>query len=722
MCLTSIEELVARSAKAPPDLVRFFLRHRLDRFPLLLQRLDELGGLLPVARVDQRLDARGELLLLHQVGAALLVEDGEGGARALVHLIGGGLEALPSCSCFSFVVGPAAFQSTCSCLSAVAAFGRLVSSSSASALAQSASSLGTLAQRFQSSASWSSLTRARSLSRAACQRAFSGAASRPRGPSASNACCARLMASLARLTSSAVTASSAGQRRQPPGWPSLLRRDARALPPFGVALLALAKEEERKRRDAEKAEARARRDAEEKANLERLTTLANELEAVTTDDPKRGADAIKRAQQAFDALGPLSRDAAGEKARWQAARDKLRARVSELYEADEWKRWANVPKLEALCAKAEALLEETDLPKAAAALKTLHVEWKAVGFTSKEKQEALWQRFKTAADQVHERSRAHFAVLDEQRGANLAKKEELAARVEALADSSDWKETAELIKALQEEWKALGPVPKEKGDEVWKRFRGACDRFFDRRKAHFEAGDAERSANLSKLETLIASVERLAASTDWKRTGDEIKALQAEWKTVGPAPRDKSEDAWKRFRAACDRFFDARKIHFDKLDEERGANLKAKELLCEKVEALGDAPPDGGDRGRQGAAGRVAHRRPRAEGRRRRRVESLPRRLRQDLTIACAAPRRRRRPHRPQRRQTSPPPPAGQRRSWATSWPTSSRSSARNTVRWQRVSSVHSDEQSSVSRSPRATDCASHAILLRASGACISSR
>ena len=367
------------------------------------------------------------------------------------------------------------------------------------------------------------------------------------------------------------------------------------------------REEERQRREAEKAEARAKREAEEKANLERLVELANALEAVVVDDAKRGADALKRAQQAFDALGPLGRDAAAHKTRWQTARDKLRVRVNELYEAEEWKRWANVPKLEALCAKAEALLEETDLKKAAAELKQLHVDWKAAGPTTKEKQEQLWQRFKAAADEVHERTRAHFAVLDEQRGANLAKKEELAARVEALADSSDWKETSELIKALQEEWKAVGPVPKEKADEVWKRFRGACDKFFDRRKAHFEAGDAERAANLAKQETLVAAVEKLAASTDWahpakpgaqsaaiqiKRTGDEIKRLQAEWKAIGPAPRDKADEVWKRFRGACDQFFDARKAHFDKLDEERGANLKAKELLCEKVEALAGAPAD----------------------------------------------------------------------------------------------------------------------------------
>ncbi|MGZ3440240.1 MAG: DUF349 domain-containing protein [Polyangia bacterium] len=351
-------------------------------------------------------------------------------------------------------------------------------------------------------------------------------------------------------------------------------------------------EEERKQREADKAAARARREEEEKANAQRLVELAVELEAVVTDDIKRATDALKRAQHAFDALGPLPRDASPTKARWQAARDKLRARVQELFEAEDWKRWANVPKLEALCKQAEALLEETDLKKAATELKQLHVDWKSAGPTTKDKQAELWQRFKVAADQVHERTRAHFAVLDEQRGTNLAKKEELAARVEALVDSSDWKETAELIKALQEEWKAVGPVPKEKADDLWKRFRGACDKFFDRRKAAFEAGDAERSANLARQEALIVAVEKLADSTDWKRTADEIKQLQADWKSIGAVPRDKAEETWKRFRGACDKFFDARTLAFAKLDEERGANLKAKELLCEKVEALAAAPAD----------------------------------------------------------------------------------------------------------------------------------
>ncbi len=350
------------------------------------------------------------------------------------------------------------------------------------------------------------------------------------------------------------------------------------------------REEEAKRREAERAEARARREADEKANLVRLEQLATDLDALVIEDLKRGGEALKKAQQAFDALVPLGRDALPAKERWQTAQAKQRARMNELREAEDWKRWSLVPKLEALCVRAEKLLELTDNKQMAADLKVLQTEWKAIGPTTKEKQDQLWARFKAAADQIFERNRAFYATLDEASAGNLAKKEELAARVEALVDAPDFKETSELIKALQEEWKAVGHVPKEKGDAVWKRFRGACDKFFDRRKQHFEAGDVERQANLAKQETLIAAVEKLATSTDWKRTGDEIKQLQADWKAVGPVPRDKSEATWKRFRAGCDTFFAARSAHWAKLDEERAENLKAKQLLCEKVEALAEAP------------------------------------------------------------------------------------------------------------------------------------
>jgi hypothetical protein len=228
----------------------------------------------------------------------------------------------------------------------------------------------------------------------------------------------------------------------------------------------------------------------------------------------------------------------------------------------------------------------TDAKQAAKELKAAQAEWKSVGPAPREKHEALWERFKKAADDLHGKTRERFAELDEARAANLKKKEELCARVEALADSTDWKESGELIKLLQEEWKAVGPTPKADSDAVWTRFRAACDRFFERKKAHFGQLDEERQANLKRQEELCARAEALADSSEWKSTAAELKALQAEWKTVGPAPRESADAVWTRFRAACDRFFERRKAAFAAEDSERAENLRKKEEMCARVEAM----------------------------------------------------------------------------------------------------------------------------------------
>lgn len=360
------------------------------------------------------------------------------------------------------------------------------------------------------------------------------------------------------------------------------------------------------RRDAEKAVEKERREAEEAQNLSRLVEVCVSLEALAgSDDAKQTEAALKTAEAAFQSGGHLPR-AEAEKARerFQAARNKLVIRLQELREAENWRRWANVPRLDGLCVKVEALAkdEALDAKEKARQLKALQAEWKTVGPAPREKSEALWARFKAAGDLVYGKSQETLAVSDEERAANLKKKEELCVQVEALAVASEgdktaawtgveWKDTAEKFKKLQEEWKAIGAVPKDDTDAIWKRFRTPCDVFFERRKAQLGQLDGERAANLKKLEDLCARAEALSGAAEFKETGEKIKALQAEWKEVGNAGRRESEAAWKRFREACDKFFARRKEHFDQLDSERAANLKKKEAMCVEVEAL-EAPVD----------------------------------------------------------------------------------------------------------------------------------
>jgi hypothetical protein len=345
-------------------------------------------------------------------------------------------------------------------------------------------------------------------------------------------------------------------------------------------------------RDAERERRRVERQADEERNLKQLEELCVRLEALLeSTDLKLIDDALRAAQGAFRDPGPLPRAAGGQvRDRYEKARAQLRIKSSELREADEWKRWSNVPRFEALCGRAEALLQAVETPSAdlkqgAADLKALQAEWKALGGAPRERSEALWARFRHACDLVHGALRGAASGHQEEREQNLKRKEELCARVEEVQDSTDFDETALLIKNLQEEWRAIGPVPKAESDAVWKRFRAACDHFFTRRDGTVAPDDPQRQEALRQRQAIAEEADSLRDSTDWSVAATRLKALQVEWKALPPAPRAASDEIWKQFRAACNHFFARRKARFDQLDEEREQNLGDKEELCARAEA-----------------------------------------------------------------------------------------------------------------------------------------
>ncbi len=172
----------------------------------------------------------------------------------------------------------------------------------------------------------------------------------------------------------------------------------------------------------------------------------------------------------------------------------------------------------------------------------------------------------TLVARLEELERICLAPLAE----NLEKKLDLCSQAEALADSTDWKLTAEALKGLQAQWKALGAVPKEQAEAVWTRFRSACNRFFERRKEHFATREKEAREAVRRKTELCVKAEELRESSDWRATAEAFKALQAEWKTIGGVPRAKGEELWTRFRAACDHFFARRGEHLEEREKQRG--------------------------------------------------------------------------------------------------------------------------------------------------------
>ena len=315
--------------------------------------------------------------------------------------------------------------------------------------------------------------------------------------------------------------------------------------------------------ESKEGEYRDQRARSQQDNLHRLQASVQELETRAASENlslKEAEKILKDTKLAVGTMGPLptKQDREDLTVRLQAVRTAVAPRIKELRDAEEWKRWANVQVQEDLCTKMEALIPiaEAEPEKAATEMRALQEKWKSVAAAPRSQAETLWTRFKTAQDQVYDKCKDFFAQQAAERQENLKQKEALVVRAESMADSSDWVRTAEAIKQLQAEWKAIGPVTRGHEKAVWERFRSACDKFFTRRQEDLKERKHEWSDNLAKKEALIAEAEQLAQSTEWDKAAGRIKQLQAEWKKIGPVRKNKSEVVWQRFRAACDTFFE----------------------------------------------------------------------------------------------------------------------------------------------------------------------
>jgi hypothetical protein len=328
---------------------------------------------------------------------------------------------------------------------------------------------------------------------------------------------------------------------------------------------------------------KARREA-----LVRAQQLAGRIEAIATRTDltlKSGERALKEIRSALASMPqlPSKKDYDEIVRRLKASQTALMPKVQELRDVADWQRWANVGIQEQLCEKMEALKSIEDPEAIAKQVRDLQQQWRQAADVPRAQGELLWKRFKAAHDEAWTRCEAHFAAQAEARGGNLAKKIALCERAEALADSTNWIQTADEIKKLQAEWKTIGAVSRGQEKSIWERFRSACDRFFTRRHADLAQRKTVWADNLSKKEALCARADALKDSTDWDAAALEMKRLQAEWKTIGPVKKSRSEALWQRFRGAADHFF-AR--YAQRHDIALGERVAAREAICAEMEGL----------------------------------------------------------------------------------------------------------------------------------------
>ena len=247
-----------------------------------------------------------------------------------------------------------------------------------------------------------------------------------------------------------------------------------------------------------------------------------------------------------------------------------------------------------LCEAAEKLQENPNVVEANRAVQQLHDEWAEIGPVARELREDLWNRFKQASSVINKKHQAYFDELHAKENENLEKKQALIAQLKELElsklkSNKQWDEATEKVQSIQQEWRTIGFAPKKQNQVVYNEYRELCEEFFKAKTAYYKGMRDEFSENLKKKRELLEAAEALKNSVEWTEATNKFIELQAEWKKVGPVARKYSDDLWKKFTAACDTFFEAKREATKELREQYAQKrAEAKERWNKKVDQMTD--------------------------------------------------------------------------------------------------------------------------------------
>lgn len=205
-----------------------------------------------------------------------------------------------------------------------------------------------------------------------------------------------------------------------------------------------------------------------------------------------------------------------------------------------------------LIAEAEALVDIEDLAEASRKVNKLHRRWKKIGNLPQIEENELWDRFKAASDAFNQKKADNIDVLRDQEEDNLKEKMDLIVAAEKLKDSEEWEETHKELQNLMNRWKDVGPVPKRKSGKIWKKFKGAMDAFYEKRRDHFKDVKEERKDNLKEKKQVIDELKALQSHENPIEAVELAKPLQEKFKEAGYVPLKYKNKLWKDYREACD--------------------------------------------------------------------------------------------------------------------------------------------------------------------------
>ena len=339
-------------------------------------------------------------------------------------------------------------------------------------------------------------------------------------------------------------------------------------------------------------------EAEKQANLQKKLEIIEKIKAmaISPEEANNSYNDFKALQQEWKEIKAVPADKANELWRnYQLYVEQYYDLLKLNSEAREYDFKKNLEAKTALCEAAEKLADEEDVIAAFHQLQDLHQEYREIGPVAKDLRESIWARFKAASTVINKKHQQYFEDIRAKEEKNLEAKTALCEKMEAInlddiKTAAQWEQITKDVIAMQQEWRTIGFAPQKMNVKIFERFRTVNDTFFTKKAEFFKTLKSLYAENIEKKKKLVEKAQELADSTEWKKTGDKLVALQKEWKAAGIVPRKQGELLWKSFMEACNKFFDARnKANAGTRNTER-TNLDKKREVISQLKALLENP------------------------------------------------------------------------------------------------------------------------------------
>lgn len=309
------------------------------------------------------------------------------------------------------------------------------------------------------------------------------------------------------------------------------------------------------------------RDLDLKKNLEAKIVLCEKTEELLMEPSAVNAFRIlQEYHNHWREIGPVPHESKNDIwERFKEATAKINKRHHEFFETQKDSQRKNLEAKIALCEKVEEInLQEIKAFREFEGLSDeivkLQKMWRTIGFAPKKYNNKIYQRFREACDAFFEKKRAFYSENKESQLENLQKKTELCIQAESFMESTEWKATTDALIKLQKEWKEVGPVPRKQSEKIWKRFRKACDAFFEKKSSHFSEVDTSYEDNLNAKKTLISELENFDNELGVKDAFEKLKDIQRRWTEIGYVPFNVKEEINLNYKNALNAQFDRLKL------------------------------------------------------------------------------------------------------------------------------------------------------------------